>query len=215
MRSAIHAAFFAATTIFLGLGSTVATADEIIAPVQARWAEIKYRLPAKEQPERYHELAEQAHRISKAHPNHAPALIWEGIVLSSEAGAKGGLGGLSLAKDARALLEESLKLDENALNGSAYTSLATLYAKVPGWPLGFGDEEQAERLFLKALVLNPEGIDPNFFYGEYLYDNGHLQDAKVYLEKALAAAPRPGRELADAGRREEARALLARIARED
>jgi hypothetical protein len=32
-----------------------------------------------------------------------------------------------------------------------------------------------------------------------------------YLEKALNAPPRPGRQIADAGRREEARALLAKI----
>ena len=36
--------------------------------------------------------------------------------------------------------------------GSAYTSLGTLYFKVPGWPVGFGDEEKAEELLRKALA---------------------------------------------------------------
>ncbi|THF61031.1 TRAP transporter TatT component family protein [Pseudothauera rhizosphaerae] len=204
--------FLAAAALCFGLSAAAADAtDELIRPIQQRWAEIKYRLPPREQAERYRELAEQAHRVSAANPNHAPALIWEGIVISSEAGARGGLGALSLAKEARRLLEESLKLDEGALDGSAYTSLATLYARVPHWPLGFGDRERAEELFRKALALNPGGIDPNFFYGEYLLDQGKPQAGRAFLEKALAAPPRPGRELADQGRREEIRALLSRI----
>jgi hypothetical protein len=77
-------------------------------------------------------LASRPASSPRANPNMAETLVWEGIALSSEAGAKGGLGALSLAKEAKQLLEESLKLDDKALNGSAYTSLATLYAKVPG-----------------------------------------------------------------------------------
>lgn len=189
-----------------------ASPEELIRPIQQRWAEIKYRLPAKQHADRYHELSDQARQLSASHPNLAPALIWEGIVVSSEAGAKGGLGGLSLAKDARRLLEESLKLDEKALGGSAYTSLATLYAKVPGWPLGFGDRKKAEELFLKSLNANPDGIDPNYFYGEYLIDQDRVAQGRAYLEKALKAPPRPGRELADQGRRQEIQALLEQTA---
>ena len=185
--------------------------DDLVRPVQERWAEIKYRNPAKEQADQYHQLAQQARKISEANPNVAAALIWEGIVVSSEAGARGGLGALSLAKDARHLLEESLKLDEGALQGSAYTSLATLYAKVPGWPIGFGDDERAEELFRKSLSLNPDGIDANFFYGEYLVEEDRIAEGRAFLEKALLAAPRPGREVADQGRREEVQALLKRI----
>lgn len=185
--------------------------EDLIRPIQERWAEIKYRQPEKQQAELYHALAQRAHEISEANPNAAEALVWEAIVVSSEAGARGGLGALSLAKEARRLLEESLKLDEKALNGSAYTSLATLYAKVPGWPLGFGDKKRAEELFRKSLAVNPLGIDPNYFYGEYLADQNRAGEARGYLEAALKAPPRPGRELADSGRRQEAQALLAKI----
>lgn len=189
-----------------------APGDELIRPIQDRWAEIKYKAPEKQQADLYHELATQASQIAKANPNVAAALIWEAIVVSSEAGARGGLGALSLAKEAKALLEESLKLDEKSLAGSAYTSLATLYAKVPRWPIGFGDKDKAEALFKKSLAVNPDGIDPNFFYGEYLIDQDKVAEGRRYLEKALAAPPRPGRELADQGRRQEIRALLAKTA---
>jgi tetratricopeptide (TPR) repeat protein len=185
--------------------------DELVRPLQDRWAEIKYRVPEKQQAEQYAQLAQDAHRVSEANPNAAAALVWEGIIVSSAAGARGGLGALTLAKQARDLLEESLKLDERAMNGSAYTSLGTLYAKVPRRPIGFGDRERAEKLFKKSLEINPDGIDPNFFYGEYLVERGRYTEGRQYLEKALAAPPRPGRELADEGRRQEAQALLKKI----
>ncbi len=188
--------------------------EELIRPIQDRWAEIKYRQPEKLQADLYHELAVQARQLSQAQPNLAPALIWEAIVVSSEAGARGGLGALSLAKEAKKLLEESLKLDEKALNGSAYTSLATLYVKVPRWPIGFGDKDKAEELFRKSLAINPTGIDPNFFYGEYLIDEDRVAEGRRYLEKALAAPARPGRELADQGRRKEIQALLNKTAKD-
>ena len=136
--------------------------------------------------------------------------IWQGIVLSTWAGVKGGLGALSLAKQARQKLEEALKLDPAALDGSAYTSLGTLYSKVPGFPLGFGDDRKARQLLESALKVNPAGIDSNYFYAEFLYDEGKYADAITYLTKALAASPRPHREQADQGRRAEIQALLSK-----
>lgn len=191
-----------------------ATPEELVRPIQEQWAEIKYKTPEKQQEEAYNKLAQQARKLSEQNPGVAEVLIWEGIVLSSEAGAKGGLGALGLAKEAKAKLEEAMKINDKALAGSAYTSLATLYAKVPGWPIGFGDKERAEEFFRKSLALNPAGIDPNFFYGEYLIDRSRVGEAKPYLEAALKAPARPGRELADSGRRQEVQALLAKLNKE-
>ena len=86
-----------------------------------------------------------------------------------------------------------------------------LYYKVPGWPVGFGDKAKARELLQKALTINPKGIDPNFFYAEYLVETKHADQAIPYLEKAMQAPARPGRQLADQGRREEAKALLEKI----
>jgi hypothetical protein len=55
-----------------------ATPEETIAPIQNRWAEIKYRQPEKEQAEAYHALALQARKIVESNPGMAEALIWEG-----------------------------------------------------------------------------------------------------------------------------------------
>ncbi len=186
-------------------------ADDMIKPIQDEWATIKYRQNEKDQAAAYKALAQKAHRLVQAQPNSAEALIWEGIVLSSEAGASGGLGALGLVKEAKRVLEESIKLDEQALQGSAYTSLGALYAKVPRWPLGFGDKKKAEDYLRKGLSFNPKGIDPNFFYGEFLLEEGRHSEARSYLEAALRAPARPGRELADQGRRQEVQALLVKL----
>lgn len=133
---------------------------------------------------------------------------WAVCTLTRELRQQGGLGALSLVKQAKALYENAIRIDGNALDGSAYNSLGVLYYKVPGWPVGFGDKAKARELLQKALAINPKGIDPNFFFGEYLVETRHAEDAVAYLERALQAPPRPGRELADQGRREEVRALL-------
>jgi tetratricopeptide (TPR) repeat protein len=132
------------------------------------------------------------------------------FIESSYAKVAGGLGALSLVKRAREHLLAAEKLDATALDGSVYTSLGSLYAKVPGWPIGFGDKKKARAYLEQALALNPDGIDPNYFYGELLIDSGERAAGRARLEKALLAAPRPGREDADAGRRAEIEALLAR-----
>ena len=178
--------------------------------LQTRWAEINYQAPVAEKEKEFAKLSAQAATMVRQDPA-AELLIWQGIILSTYAGAKGGLGALDLVKEAKDSLEQAIKVDPAALDGSAYTSLGALYYQVPGWPVGFGDDEEAEVLLKKALVMNPDGIDPNYFYGDYLAREKRYAEARVVLEKALAAPDRPGRELADSGRRAEVKALLAKV----
>jgi tetratricopeptide (TPR) repeat protein len=199
--------------------SLAAPADEAfdaeLLSLQQAWAEANYGTPPGDaRVLAFEQLEKRAEAFTKSHPGRAEALIWEGIIESSFAGAKGGLGALSLAKEARGNLEKALKLDPGALDGSAYTSLGTLYYKVPGFPLGFGDDEKAQELLQKALALNPDGIDPNYFYGEFLSEQGHQAEALKYLQHAAAASPRPGREAADQGRQAEIAALISKVKRQ-
>ncbi|RPH98049.1 MAG: hypothetical protein EHM68_05950 [Lysobacterales bacterium] len=182
-----------------------------IARLQQRWAEVNYQLEGKTQLTAFEELIQDADAITAANPDSAAAFIWSGIVKSSYAGAKGGLGAMKLAKASRADLERAMELDEDALQGSAYTSLGTLYFKVPGWPVGFGDEEKAEELLRKALALNPDGIDPNYFYGEFLLEQKRYEESEKALLKAQQAPARPNRELADAGRQDEIEVSLLKV----
>ncbi len=201
---ALAATLFAATTC-------AAPVDDAVADLQHEWETIRYRTPAAQHAERFEALAARAQKAVQTYPDRAEPLIWNGIIVSTLAGARGGLGALSLAKEAKALYEQALRIKPDALDGSAYNSLAVLYYKVPGWPIGFGDKAKAKELLDKSLAINPKGIDPNYFYGEYLVEAGKPADAIVYLERSLTAPARPGREVADAGRRDEAKALLDKV----
>jgi tetratricopeptide (TPR) repeat protein len=187
--------------------------EDAVTALQHDWEVIRYQTPAAEREKRFETLAANAHKTSESFPGRAEPLVWEGIIVSSLAGEKGGLGALGLVKQAKALYERAIQIDGNTLEGSAYNSLGVLYYKVPGWPLGFGDKARAGQMLQKALALNPQGIDANYFYGEYLVETGHEADAVTYLQRAIDAPARPGRQIADAGRREEARQLLAKIKR--
>lgn len=186
--------------------------DAELLSLQQAWAKANYETPAGDAREQaFDSLEKRAAAFSQRHPGRAEALIWEGIIESSHAGAKGGFGALGLAKEARGNLESALKLDPTALDGSAYTSLGTLYYKVPGFPLGFGDKDKARQLLQQALRINPDGIDPNYFYADFLYSQGDYAAALPYLEKAAKAPARPGREVADSGRHAEIAALANKV----
>lgn len=182
--------------------------------VQTRWAEIQYQTPDAQKEKAFEQLAAQTTAFTREQPQAAEAWVWHGIVTSSWAGAQGGLGALGKAKSARDALEKSIQLDPAALQGSAYTSLGTLYARVPGWPVGFGDEEKAQQLLQQALKLNPDGIDSLYFWGDYLYRQDKFAEARQALLKAKQAPARPGRELADQGRQGEIDTLLKAVEEE-
>jgi tetratricopeptide (TPR) repeat protein len=199
------------TLVFAGLIAMPVWAMDLeteLASIQQRWAEIQYQMPEDEREKAFENLAGDAEAFVVHYPDRAEPLIWKGIVLSTYAGAKGGLGALGLVKEARKTLEAAVAIDPDALDGSAYTSLGSLYYQVPGWPLSFGDEKQAEEFLRKALAINPDGIDQNYFFGDFLMEQGERKRAMIYLNNALKASPRPGRELADEGRRKEIRSRL-------
>ncbi|HBN16292.1 MAG: hypothetical protein CMQ46_08360 [Gammaproteobacteria bacterium] len=191
-------------------GSSLAMASDYEV-LQSDWAVANYQTSTNRQSEVFEALAKKAEALVNSHPESAENHIWYGIILSTWAGVDGGLGALSRVKQARRELETALELDPDALQGSAYTSLGALYYQVPGWPLAFGDKKQAEKLLLKALEINPDGIDSNYFMGDYLMREKRYDEARVVLQKALQATPRPDRELADRGRRAEVQALLSKL----
>jgi len=204
------AAFFIALCAF-----TPAYADDganDLLAIQHEWAKIKYQTPDEDmQKDQIKALAANAEAVAGRHPGEAEYLVWQAIVLSTEAGIDGGLGALGKVKEARKLLEKAEEIDPDVLNGAVPTSLGSLYYQVPGWPIGFGSNKKARKYLEKAVALNPNGIDANFFYGDFLYERGDYDAARQVLERALKAEDRPDRPIADAGRREEIQALLAKI----
>ena len=203
---------FAAVTLLLS-SSVLADVLADIKPLQDRWAEVNYSLPEDDREKAFAELLVSADKVVSSNPDKAEALIWRGIIKSSYAGVKGGLGAMSLAEESKADLEAALQIDSQALQGSAYTSLGVLYYKVPGWPIGFGSDKNAKQMLEKALSINPQGIDPNYFYAEFLTEERDYKAAMSYIEKAKQAAPRPDRLSADQGRMLEIAALEAKVAK--
>lgn len=209
LRGFIALLFATSFTVF-----APANADEFaeqLLQLQQDWAVANYQLADAAQEDAFSALEQRVTHFVSNYPSRAEAHIWQGIILSTEAGVIGGLAALDLAKRSKVALEHALSIDPQALDGSAHTSLGTLYFKVPGWPFGFGNDDLAKKHLEQALILNPEGIDPNFFYGEFLYEEGDYKAAAVHLNKALAAAPRPQRELADRERRKEIQQLLTKV----
>lgn len=186
------------------------TADTLL-DVQRDWAHVNYDLTGDEQEKAFNVLLHKAEKWVKKNPDSAEAHIWLGITQSSFAGVKGGLGALSLAKKAKKNFEQALRLDENALHGSALVSLGVLYHKVPGWPLGFGDDDKAKDLILAGLEQSPDGIDSNYFAAEFFYDNKQYDKALSHLQIAQTATPRADRPLADKGRQLEIATLKQRV----
>ncbi len=198
-------------TLLLPITLFAETNDEIVAELQHDWAVANYQMQGDAQIKAYEALIERAETAAVNHPKSAEILVWNGIIKSAFAGVKGGVGALSFAKQAKKSLEASMKINDKALDGSAYASLGTLYFKVPGWPLGFGSDKKAVQLLEKALEINPDGIDSNYFYADYLRDQKDFENAEKYLLKAQQAAPRPDRPVADSGRQQEIMAALVEV----
>jgi tetratricopeptide (TPR) repeat protein len=154
-------------------------------------------------------LLEDAAAFSRKYPEQAEAAAWEGIVLSAYAGEIGAMSAMKYAKAARAALTRAERMDPESLDGGLYASLGALYSKVPGGFIGFGDDDLAAEYFVNALKVDPSNIDSNFFYGEFLIDQGDYAKAVTVLEYALEAPAVATRPLFDAGRRAEIRKLLA------
>ncbi|MCF6323157.1 MAG: tetratricopeptide repeat protein [Gammaproteobacteria bacterium] len=183
---------------------------DIAMPLQQQWDIARYQTDKKDREKAFEILAQQAKEVELKHPNNAEVLVWKAIILSTYAGEKGGFGALRLVKDAKALLDRAEKINPETLDGAIYTSLGSLYYQVPGWPLGFGDDEQANAYLTRALALNPDDIDANYFYGDFLLEEGDYQNALKAFEKALSAPPRPNRSIADEGRKAEIKAAQAK-----
>src|SRR5512139_4076021 len=97
----MKAAKLICTTMLAMCSFAWAGMEEDVARVRQEWERIKYQLPAKEQEAAFETLAKDSERLVAQYPKQAEPAIWHGIVEASYAGAKGGLGALSLAKGAR------------------------------------------------------------------------------------------------------------------
>lgn len=181
---------------------------QLVHSLQDEWADIFYRLPENKQARKLETLLPKVHALIERYPLEAEPLVMEAIVLCSYAAAEFNLGSLSKVKQARDLLLKSITLDPMAMDGSAYVVLGNLYYRLPGWPISYGDDDQARQYFEAAIKLYPESLDTNYFYGDFLMDQGEFGKALYYLEKADKAPVRAQSSLSDLKLKSELKQLL-------
>ena len=192
---------------------TVASAGmaEDVKAVNDSWAHITYEVKGSStQTRALDRLAKRAAALVALYPGKAEPLLWQGIVTSEQANRANIFHKLGLARKARDILARAYAIDPATAKGGAAMSLGVLYHKVPGSPIGFGDDDRARQLLQEALAIDPNGLDANYFYGDFLLDQGDTAGARSHLLKALKAPHDPGRPAWDAGRRREVQALLAK-----
>lgn len=206
----------AGLALLVGAGSARAAAPAPIAAALMRiaheWAHVSYQVPdADRKVSELGALAHEAEKLHEQYPARAEPLIWEGVIVSSQARFASGFDALGFAKRARAILEQAGRIDYRALDGAVPTTLGALYDKVPGFPLGFGNDDKARSYLEQAIAISPDGLDANYFYGSFLCGQDEYAKAAAALKRALATPPHPDRPVWDAGRRAEARELLAKV----
>jgi tetratricopeptide (TPR) repeat protein len=204
-------AFAVASMSHMAIADPAAMGDALN-QIARQWAHITYQVTDQDaQEHQMKQLAATAAKLVAQYPDRAAPLVWEGVIVSSEAQYANMFSALGFAKEARAIFEKAGRLDFRALHGAIPTSLGVLYYKVPGFPIGFGDNEKARQYLEQGLQIDPDGLDANYFYGEFLFDRGDYRKAAAALTQALHAPPDPARPVWYAGRRAQVRSLLAKI----
>ncbi len=184
-------------------------APDDLGVLEGRWAVLKYeqadapdRIARAEALER--ETAELAGRDPRAETRllQANALMLTAEFLHSTTSLK-------KVRAARDLLVETDQVQPN--NAAVLSTLGSIYYEVPGWPIAFGDRKKAEDYLRRAIAIDPEGRDTNFFMGDMLMETGRAAQATAYLERALAVASQDS--VGARGRRAEVVAALEKAKR--
>ncbi len=176
--------------------------------IEAEWASIYYSTPKRKQGPAYVQLIDKTENLARQYPNAAEPIFWQAVLKATYADQQDAFSALGAIHEARDLLIKAIKINPETMNGSAYVTLGTLYYRVPKWPISFGDDNAAKQMLEAALKINPDGIDANYFYGEFLLLHNKLNDAAIYFERATAAPARTEQLYADNQLKAEARLAL-------
>lgn len=207
-----NAFFIKILFLFLYTSSTLADSSHLdaVQKLQHEWAMAKYQTSSKKQLKKLSKLIDEAKDLHEQQPDNPEILLWYGMILTTYANIKGPVA-LSSLKEARKVLEQALKLDPNVGNGLAEAVLGSLYARAPNWPIAFGNKRKANIHFENALEIDPDGIDTNYYYGDYLILIGEYDKAKIHLDIADNADIRPEYSIQDTGRKKEIKKSLAQL----
>ncbi|MGZ5075505.1 MAG: tetratricopeptide repeat protein [Methylobacter sp.] len=176
--------------------------------IESEWAVVYYSTPKSKQGPAYIQLLNKSTNLAKQYPNTAEPIFWQAVLKATYAEHQDAFSALEAIQEARDLLLKAIKINPETMNGAAYVTLGTLYYMVPKWPISFGDDDIAQQMLETALKINPDGIDTNYFYGEFLLRHHKVDNAAVYFERASSAPPRSEQLYADNQLKEEAKLAL-------
>lgn len=190
------------TTIvaILLLTTTVLSANNImpeINNIESQWAVIYYEQNIEQKRKAYPLLIKRIHKLSKKYPEAVEPMIWEALVIATNAEFENPFKALESIDIAKKILEQSIQLDPESLDGAAFVILGTIFYSTPGWPISFGDYNRAEELLKKGIEINPNSIDSNYFYASYLLLKNNVSEAQKFFKLALKAPNRPEQLYAD------------------
>lgn len=172
--------------------------------IESQWADIYYKKDNTQQGKDFPVLLEKVQRLSEKYPNAIEPIVWQAIIISTNAAFENPFTALESLNKAKKLLELAIQSKPNALDGAAYVTLGTLYYLTPSWPISFGDSNKAERLLKKGLEINPKGIESNYFYADYLLSIDKNKEASQHFKLALKSPNRPQQIFADQELKKEA-----------
>ncbi|MGO8911314.1 MAG: hypothetical protein ACLQDM_18615 [Bradyrhizobium sp.] len=180
------------------------------------WEHVKLQVVDRDDQERQMAgLAQRAGKIAEQHENVPDPVVWIGIITSEQASLANENGSplkaLELAKRARDILEMVESTSPATMDAGAPTTLGLLYDRVPGFPIGFGDKAKARNYLQEAIRNAPNGLDANYFYGDFLYRHGERAEAIKVLEHALTLPELSNRPIWDRSRRVEIRKILSQL----
>jgi tetratricopeptide (TPR) repeat protein len=222
MFKKVRAAVVAIVALLLiGDSSVVQAAENLVLSAEIKllsrdWEHVKLQIDNRDEQEKQMAvLAQHAADIAQRYQGSPEATIWVGIITSEQASMASENGSpikaLVLAKRARDILEKVEKIDPVTLDAAAPTSLGVLYYRVPEFPLGFGDKSKARHYLQEAITNAPNGLDANYFYGDFLYEQHEYTEAIKVLKRALTLPVLAKRSIWDRSRRMVIQELLAKM----
>lgn len=174
-------------------------ADGDLVALEQRWAALKYEPPADgDRVARAEDLQQAVASLAARDPRRETLLLQANALLLT-AEFMHSTASLRKVRAARDLLLQADRTQPN--NPAVLLALGSIYYEVPGWPIAFGSRKTAEDYLRRAIAIDPDGRDTNYFMGDMLLEAGRAKEATAYLERALAAAQQ--NTLLERGRRAE------------
>ncbi len=179
--------------------------------IELEWAKVYYEQPKQKQQAAYPVLLDKMQQLAKIDPNDAGVIYWTALIKASYAAHQNPVDALEAIHEVRDLLSKAIAINPKVMNGAAYVVLGTLYDKAPQWPIAFGDDDIAKKMLETALEISPNGVESNYFYGEFLLNHDDVQAASSYFKKVISVPVRSEQPYPDNQLKHKAEIMLGKI----